>query len=827
MSINVASQTGITNGRRNTPPVYNYPVTTQTLTPYVRPSDWLTMTTVLNTEQKIVLLYAVFNDESNILGIICTTSSGNFNIDWGDGTSSFSGASNTTASHKFDWNNVSAATLTTRGYRQVLITITPASGNLTGFSLNTKYVDTTTTIPNYICRILESIVSGPFLTSINHGSNAQVPGLMEQAQILSTGTNCNLTNCYINAYNLQSIVGISANTGTIINATSMFLNCYRLQALPLFNTSLVTTTSSMFGQCYNLISVPSFVLTSCTTLSSMFINCFNLINAPQLSINTTTATTMSAMFSGCTSLTNVPLYNTVNINNMSQMFQNCYSLKTCPNFNTIKVTSMASMFSACWALQTVPLFNYIVCTNTSVMFNGCYSLRTVPPLNLPVVTNINQMFNSCWNVVSIGTITTSTALTNIAQAFVQCRSLINLPLITNTINCTSLYQLVWTANSLVNVANLALYNTSNVTNCQGTFGLCSSLQTVPVFTTTKVTDMYQMFYSAGIINAPSLDTGNVQTMEQMFYFASSLTTIPAYNTSKVTNMSVMLQSTPALATVPAFDTSNVTNFTTFLYQSGARSFDANLNTSKGTTFTNFVSLNYNLQSIPAFNMANATSIGAAFNNNQNLGNFNATNIKITTSFASSLLGVNALQGIFANSILSNNTTQTITITGNPGATTALTKTVAWTNTSNVMTMANTVNVIVGAQVSNTANVNLGYVGTLASNKVSVASVIDDNTIVSFTTVTTSNALANTLYYTSNRSGAGPYMYDISTTQGGTPNTFTNGTANMRVNLLVTAVNTNANVILSAYPAGNGTATTVTTRTLNTNLAAYKGWTVTG
>lgn len=144
-----------------------------------------------------------------------------------------------------------------------------------------------------------------------------------------------------------------------------------------------------------------------------------------------------------------------------------------------------------------------------------------------------------------------------------------------------------------------------------------------------------------------------------------------------------------------------------------------------------------------------------------------------------------------------------------------------------MTMANTVNVVVGAQVSNTANVNLGYVGTLASNKVSVASVIDDNVIVSFTTVTTSNALANTLYYTSNRSGAGPYMYDISTTQGGTPNTFTNGTANMRVNILVTTVNTNANVILNAYPAGNGTATTVTTRTLNTNLAAYKGWTVTG
>jgi len=826
MSINVASQTGITNGRRNVPPVYNYPVTTQTVTPYVRPSDWLTMPSVANTDQKIVLLFAVYNDESNYIAMTNITSSGTYTVDWGDGTSNTVAASNTVAQHKYDWNNVSSSTLTTRGYRQAIITITPTTTNLTSINLSTKYVDATTIFPGtYVNRVLESIISGPSLTTIVLSSNTSSMGLMEQTQILSTGNNCSLANAYSYCYNLQNIVGISANLGYISNLNNTFSFCYRLQTIPVFTTTLVTNMSGMFNSCTSLISVPILSLTNCISLNGTFGSCQNLINAPAW--DTATVTDMANMFQLCSSLTNVPLYNTSNVTSMANMFSSCYSLKTCPNFNTVKVTNMSTMFSTCQSLQTIPLFKYTACTTTQNMFTSCYSLRTIPPLFLPVVQSIALMFQNCYNIVSIGTITTSTALTSISQAFVQCRSLINLPLITNTTNVTSLYQLVYFANSLVNVSNIASYNTSNVTNCSGTFAYTTSLQTVPTFTTTKVTDMFQMFTGSAIINGPSLDTSNVTNMSQMFYQANALVTIPTYTTTKVTDVSVMLQTTLSLATVPAFDTSNVTNFTTFLYQSGARSFDANLNTSKGTTFTNFVAQNYNLQTIPAFNMANATTIGAAFNNNQNLGNVNVTNIKVTTSFASSMLGTNALQNVFANSLLSNNTTQTITITSNPGADTGLIKTASWGNASNVMTMTNTVNVAVGAQVSNTANVNLGFAATLTSNKVSVASFINDNVIVSFTTVTTSNATANTLYYTSNRAGAGPYTYDISTTQGGTPNTFTNGTANMRVNLLVTAVNTNANVVLNAYPAGNGTSGTVITRTLNTNLAAYKGWTVSG
>ena len=118
--------------------------------------------------------------------------------------------------------------------------------------------------------------------------------------------------------------------------------------------------------------------------------------------------------------------------------------------------------------------------------------------------------------------------------------------------------------------------------------------------------------------------------------------------------------------------------------------------------------------------------------------------------------------------------------------------------------------------------------TLTSNKVSVSNFIDNNTIVAFSSVVTSNLAPKTLYYTSNRAGAGPWTYDLSTTQGGTPITFTNGTSTtMGVNVLVTAINTNANVIMNSYSSDNVSTLSTSFRTLNTNLASLKGWTVTG
>jgi surface protein len=68
------------------------------------------------------------------------------------------------------------------------------------------------------------------------------------------------------------------------------------------------------------------------------------------------------------------------------------------------------------------------------------------------------------------------------------------------------------------------------------FAVCKSLTSVPLF-----------------------DTSNVGFMYEMFDECESLTSVPLLNTSKVANMEGMFEGCPSLTTIPLFDTSNVTN----------------------------------------------------------------------------------------------------------------------------------------------------------------------------------------------------------------------------------------------------------------------------
>jgi len=52
---------------------------------YVRPSKWLTMSTLSDGDDKIVLLVAVWENASNFITLKCETSSGTYTIAWGDG----------------------------------------------------------------------------------------------------------------------------------------------------------------------------------------------------------------------------------------------------------------------------------------------------------------------------------------------------------------------------------------------------------------------------------------------------------------------------------------------------------------------------------------------------------------------------------------------------------------------------------------------------------------------------------------------------------------------------------------------------------------------
>ena len=302
-----------------------------------RPSDWLPMpTNITETDQIFVGLHAVIENSDNYCAFSFTTSSGQYRVDWGDGNVTLHN-SGTIAQYQYNYASVSNSTLSSRGYKQVMIKVTPVSGNLLTCNFQQRFVTTPVQNQAYSSGFLECILSMP---------NASSGG-----SITFGGTT--IRHSYCEKVDIKTI-------GNATSMVNMFQNCGSLQSVPLFNTSNVTSMGSMFAGCYSLQSVPLF--------------------------NTSNVTTMTYMFFSCYSLQSVPLFNTSNVTNMGYMFQNCGSLQSVPLFNTINVTNMVYMFFSCYSLQSVPLFNTSNVTNMGYMFQSCSSLNFIPAFITTAVT---------------------------------------------------------------------------------------------------------------------------------------------------------------------------------------------------------------------------------------------------------------------------------------------------------------------------------------------------------------------------------------------------------------------------------------------------------
>jgi len=474
-------------------------------TAWVRPSDWVSFTTPTSAEQKVIGIVAVYNQDSNYIALACTVTGG-YTVDWGDGTST-THTSAATAQKNYVFGDLSAGTLSSRGYRQAVITVTPTTVGATFSAVNldrrnsASSASTAATTNTW----LDIAVSAPnastvaFSTSTSGGTTASMQ-LCEQINIVAHNVT-NMSNMFVDFRKLQS-VSIS-NTASVTQMQSMFSNCSSLRLVPLFNTALVTNMSNMFQYCSSLQTVPLFNTALVTNMSTMFQYCSSLQTVPLF--NTASVTNMTSMFNGCNSLQTVPLFNTASVTNMFNMFYGCSSLQTVPLFNTALVITMTNMFYQCYSLQTVPLFNTALVTTMSLMFNGCSSLQTVPLFNTALVTNMSSMFYGCDSLQTV-----------------------------------------------------PLFNTASVTNMTSMFRNCDSLQTVPLFNTASVTGMSSMFYGCNSLQTiPLFNTALVQDMSNMFNGCSSLQTVPLFNTALVTTMSSMFSSCYSLQNIPELNLTKV------------------------------------------------------------------------------------------------------------------------------------------------------------------------------------------------------------------------------------------------------------------------------
>jgi hypothetical protein len=362
---------------------------------YTRPADWLALPTLTETDQKFVGLHMVAED-SNFLAL---TAAGAFTVDWGDGTvQNF--AANVVAEHTYSFSNANLGAVTTNGWKQAIVTLTPQVGqNLTALNLHKKHSQAG--LQKYSSGFVDIGISGSLLTSLLIGSSSDGAGTqtiafsyLEQVNIVKSAVT-NLGYLFYLCRSLANIVALDTNSCT--NAVSMFQDCSRLQTVPLFNLAACKNAVSMFLGCSRLQTVPLFNLAACTNATFMFQSCVVLQTVPLF--NLVACTNVANMFQGCVGLQTVPLFNLVACTNVANMFQGCRSLQTVPLFNLAACTNASGMFEGCVVLQTVPLFNLAACTNATFMFYGCVVLQTVPLFNLAACTNAASMFESCYNLV--------------------------------------------------------------------------------------------------------------------------------------------------------------------------------------------------------------------------------------------------------------------------------------------------------------------------------------------------------------------------------------------------------------------------------------------
>lgn len=452
--------------------------------PWVRPSEWLEMPTLNLGEQKFVGLHAVFNNDSNFCSVYIN--GGNCTIDWGDGTIENYNF-DTYCNHRYTYANIPENTITSYGYKQVIVTIIPQSGQtIRGYQLN-KRSDEETSLYNYSSGWLDIRIVGSSVESLGlRGSNN-----------------------YNNMIKHFSFKG----------------------------PNNITSGSSLFKDCSGLECISEFDFSKFTTFASMFENCKNLKHLPPL--NSTIVTSFSGTFRSCSSLRYIPAISTSNVWIFYGTFQYCSSLLYVPTINAENATTIQSMFANCYLIRNITIHTSSLCSDFSGAFSGCSSLKSITGLDTSGGTNFSQMFRYC-NNIELPTLDTHKGI-NFSSMFENVFSIIDAPSL--DLSKGTLFDSMFM--NCLNLKSIPAYNLgSSVTAgttvyCSSMFYFCFALKNIGNINTTRVTNMGSMFYYCLSLSSIKtvFDTSATTNMSQMFYECRSLAELPYFNTSLVTTFS--------------------------------------------------------------------------------------------------------------------------------------------------------------------------------------------------------------------------------------------------------------------------------------------------
>ena len=348
---------------------------------WVRPADWLTMPTLTQADNTFAGLFSVFPLGGNFVAL---KANGAYTVDWGDGiVQNF--ASDALAEHAYDFSAFDAinATLTTAGYKQALIKVTPQAGQtLTDINLGIKHTKITA-LTTPCVGFLDMAVY----------SNTLVNLFLEHPSAGSART--------IRLGLLESLVISCAGLGSI----SYFLYSNKSLRNLVIEQTAATNMSYAFQLCSALQNL--YLDVTCPNLYNTFSACTALNQVSRLNINGSCDATYC--FQGCTSLKSVPdlVFNGSTIN-ASYMFNSTGLIET-PNIAVMGSINANYMFNTCKNLVKTKALDFSACTSYVSMFSGCESLVEVAPINLKAA-GVSDMFSACTSLKQPPQITVNSAM---------------------------------------------------------------------------------------------------------------------------------------------------------------------------------------------------------------------------------------------------------------------------------------------------------------------------------------------------------------------------------------------------------------------------------
>lgn len=327
---------------------------------YQRPEDWLPLPAAQPDSVKI--LNAVFDQFENFAAVRMILLGGTqYQIDWGDGIVEIF-TSNTVASHNYNFSDPALdGTLTSFGYKQAIIVITPISGVFAYAFLNPR-PQTPSGLQTYATGFLDmnlNLPNMPVNGSLQIGGGQVRHQNLERLNITSWGSITTLVNLFANCSSLQSVNETQWDLSNITTIQNLFQNANSIKSLDCRNWNLSSCNNALsaFSGCSALVEIqlPTTSFAANANLNNMFTNCFSLISFDLSMLDVSNVTNMSSMFNRCSSLREINLtgWDTSGVIDANNMFINCYALQKIPALNFGSITNFTAFVGNCTSLVSM------------------------------------------------------------------------------------------------------------------------------------------------------------------------------------------------------------------------------------------------------------------------------------------------------------------------------------------------------------------------------------------------------------------------------------------------------------------------------------------